>query len=135
MCEGVCFEYIAESKTYVVSEAESGEWLKYRINIFKDDLYFLDMCVTDPSEDSVDAKMNIYFDDILRFKEIPVPRTKSLSDIVQMKIGEIKLSKGMHFMKIEFVDRGFSYSSFRFHDGSLYEQDGKEFFYDEGVIV
>lgn len=133
MCEGVCFEYLEDSKTYVVSEAEPGEWLKYRINIFKDDLYHIDMCVTDPSTDETDAKMNIYFDDILRFKEIPVPRTKSLSDLVQMKIGEIKLAKGMHFMKIEFIDRGFSYSSFRFHDGSLYELDGKEIFYDEGV--
>lgn len=134
MCEGVCFEYIEDLKTYVVSEAEPGEWLKYRINIFKDDLYSLDMRVTDPQESDVTAKMNIYFDDILRFKEIEIPRTKSLSDIVQMKVGEIKLAKGMHFMKIEFVDRGFSYSSMRFHDGSLYVKDNEEMFYDEGII-
>jgi len=135
MCEGVCFEYLEAKKTYIVSEAEPGEWLKYRIQIAKDGLYSMDMCVSDDSKDEIDAKVNIYFDDVLRFKEVAIPRTETLADLVQIKIGEIKLAKGMHFMKLEFVDRGFSYSSFRFHDGSLYEEDKKGIFYDEGVVV
>ena len=129
-------EYIPGIRGYVINDTEPGEWVKYRVQVENTGIWCIDMrasqtCAPEEPMPSV----NIYMDDQLVIEHFPIPRTSGLLDLKQLKLGEVTLTEGLRIMKVEICGNSFAFSGFRFHDGSLYEQDAKGIAYDEGVVV
>ena len=80
--------------------------------------------------------MNIYIDGELIAEEKEIQTTESGGINIDNISGEYFFTKGIHTVKIEFVDNGFSFDSFRILNAKLKdvtEETSPD--YDEGILV
>lgn len=118
-----------------------GEWVKYEFEVPEDGQCYFDLSYAHAwSENNIQPKVNIYIDDELTFKEVPLPKCAGWEKFEITKLGDATLSKGKHTLKLEILGNGFYIDAFRIHDGADYELSnqvvhGNEAQYDDGKIV
>lgn len=127
-----------DSGDVVVGDTYPGEWLLYNIEVAEDADYQITIkgSYGDTSEGSLQPRVNIYIDGELIAEEKEIQTTESWGINLDNIIGEYFLRKGIHTVKIEFVDNGFSFDSFRILNAKLKdvtEETSPD--YDEGILV
>ncbi len=123
--------------TYV-NDAQDGDWFKYDIYIKKDGEYDVEMkCAQREEKPTIVAKVTVNIDgeDVIVAKELPFNGFyidewwRKIKPYPIVNLGNIKLTRGSHTIKIMFVDNTPSFESFRFYNESVLG----DMVYDEGV--
>ena len=105
---------------YAVSWIQTGEWLKYDVNILEEGSYGLDLLVSTVSDG---AKVKVLLDDEIDLTgEIDLPKTGSIDTWKNVSLPNITLPAGKHTLKVVAVEGGFDLSKFMFQQFDKYKQ-------------
>ncbi len=124
---------------HLMNEMSAGDWLKYDVYIKEDGEYDLQFKATEREEKTtVSAKVCVEIDGKPVIAPYELPRNGFWIDEWRrprkaypiINLGKVKLSKGSHTIKFEFIDNTPSFEAFRFYNESLMAG----VVYDEGVI-
>lgn len=101
---------------------QTGEWLKYKVNVTESGVYKLDLRVATAMDGSqVRLWLN---DDIDLTGIINVPNTGSFHNWMTHTQEGVALPAGNHTIKVEIVTGEFDFYSFRFHDDPVVPKQG-----------
>ncbi|MFC4723660.1 carbohydrate-binding protein, partial [Geojedonia litorea] len=88
-----------------VGDTQNGEWLKYDVNVLQTDDYDFEFVYASPVSD---ASVSIEIDDVVIFDNFSLPQTASVTDFQNATRLTIPLTKGLHELKINVQNGGFS---------------------------
>ncbi|MCJ7842891.1 carbohydrate-binding protein [Lederbergia sp. NSJ-179] len=98
---------------------QTGEWLKYNVDIQDEGIYNLEM---EYGTTFKDAKVRFWLDDNIDLTGIvDVPATEGWNDWQTLRIKDIQLPKGKHTLKIEIVKGEFDISKFHFRTFDIHK--------------
>ncbi len=98
---------------------QTGEWLKYNVDIQDEGIYNLEMEYGTTFED---AKVRFWLDDNMDLTGIvDVPATEGWNDWQILRMENIQLPKGEHTLKIEIVKGEFDISKFHFRSFDIHK--------------
>ena len=102
----------------VIGGTMPGEWLAYDFVIPEDGTYELIVCGANGQylTNSPEPYTDVYIDGVRVIERAPLQRTENWGLNVENSFGELKLKKGTHHIRFEFVDNGFSFDWFKFQD-------------------
>ncbi len=103
--DGVDIQVSTDSKIskYHISHTQSGEFLKYTVNVLKDDLYQFSII---SSSESVEASLAVFNDQNQKIiEDTNLPITQDYDLWVETVLGEVELQKGKNILRL-FVSRG-----------------------------
>ena len=122
----------------LLNEASPGDWCKYDFYIPKTLEYTFQMRVAErEAKTEIPAKVNLYIDDCLVLKEAEIPNNgywydygSKYVDYPVEDLGTVKVEKGAHTAKIEFVDNTPSFHEWRLYNEHMFD----DALYDEGIL-
>ncbi|MFC0270366.1 carbohydrate-binding protein [Metabacillus herbersteinensis] len=98
---------------FAVGWNETGEWIKYDVDILKEGKYGLDMVVSSIQEGS---KVKVILDDEIDLTgDIDILNTGDLNNWQNVSLQDISLPAGKHTIKVEVVQGDFDLSRLMFH--------------------
>ena len=103
--DGVDIQESTDSKIskYHISHTQSGEFLKYTVNVLKDDLYQFSIISSSESAEASLAIFNEQNQKIIQDTNLPITQDYDLW--VETVLGEVELQKGKNILRL-FVSRG-----------------------------
>ena len=104
--DGVDIQVSSDTKIskYHVSHTESGEFLKYTINVLKDDVYDFSIISSAESAEASVALYNSQNQVIISEKKLPVTQDYDLW--VETVLGEVELKKGVNEIRLSIIRGG-----------------------------
>ncbi|MCY9697368.1 carbohydrate-binding protein [Paenibacillus alginolyticus] len=101
---------------------QTGEWMKYNVNVAETDKYKLDLRVATAMDGS---QVRFWLDDTTDLTGIiNVPNTGNFQEWMTVKKEGIALPAGNHTIKVEIVTGEFDFYSFRFHNDPIVAKEG-----------
>lgn len=98
---------------YAVSDIQTGEWLKYDVDVLEEGKYGLDILAATPSDG---GKVKLLLDDKIDLTgEIDIPNTGDWNNWQNVSLKDISLPAGQHTLKLVVVQGGFDLSRLMLH--------------------
>ncbi len=94
----------ANANGYHVTDIETGEWIKYTINVTKTDNYDIELVYLNNVEG---ASINAEIEGALLFDAIALPKTADAAIFEVVTVKDVVLTKGVHVLKLNMVQGGF----------------------------
>jgi endoglucanase len=107
---------------FSVGWAETGEWLKYTVNVKQNDLYDITFRVASLSGG---GEIRVLVDETILLSSVSVPETGGWYNWQNITVNDLSLSQGIHKIKVVIKNEGFNISQMRFEGQSTNINTGR----------